>query len=398
MGQHISWVARSLNALGRAGAAVGVRPSLRPDDLIAHARRLAGGGDFERDDWREPLEVLAHSLDQEADLTFLGRFLARTDVSRRLSNRLLIEQSVREHPEMLDRPVTAPIFILGLPRTGTTLLHRLLAVDRNHRVLLAWQTDRPAPPPEPATHHHDRRIRLTQRDLDSLHWLNPRFRHIHEVGARLPEECINLMANDLVSLWFALAYDTPSYRDWFNGLDFTTCYENHRRQLQLLQYRFPEARWVLKAPMHMLGLPALLTVYPDARFIQTHRDPVEVAPSGASLINTFRAPLHRRSDPARVGATVLDDLHLWWSTAGEVRRAHPGELPWIDVDYPELVANPMAIIREIYGTFELELSEETEDAMRVFLDANRQHKHGVHRYGPEDFGLSADQIRDRFAR
>jgi hypothetical protein len=396
MGQRTSWVARSLNALGALGNAIGLRPSLHPEDLIAHARRLAGTGqDFERDDWREPLEILCQSLEREADLTFLGQFLARTDISRRLRNRLLLEQSLRHHPEIVEGPVAAPVFILGLPRTGTTLLHRLLGRDPQNRVLLGWETDCPAPPPETATYENDPRITRSQRDFNGLNWINPRFRQIHEVGAQLPEECINLMANDLVSLWFALAYDTPAYRDWFNGLDHTRCYENHRRQLQLLQYRHAGTRWVLKAPIHMLGLGSLLRVYPDAHFVQTHRDPAAVVPSSASLIATFRQPLHRHADPERVGSAVLEDLHRWWSAAQRV-RATAVDLPWIDVEYRDLVANPMAVVRTIYDTFGLELTSAVEASMVAFLSANWQHKHGVHRYRPEDFGLTEVQIRERF--
>ena len=256
--------------------------------------------------------------------------------------------------------------------------------------------DCPCPPPERATYERDPRIARIERDLSLLHRLAPGFRAIHAIGASEPEECINLFANDLRSVWFLVGLDLPDYARWLYHQDLEPLYRRHRLQLQLLSWRCRAERWVLKAPMHLLGLPAILTVYPDARIIMTHRDPVSVVVSEASLFRTMRKAFHSELDSAAIGREMVEHLGDWTDAALAARDAHP-QTPFADVSYRALVADPMAAVRRVYGTFGATLSSAAAARMEAWLRANPQHKHGAHRYAPGDFGVDPAEVRARFA-
>ena len=390
---------RLLNGAGRAARATGF-PVLRLDAeaLMARAERRTGLHDFGADSFREPLGRLVHSLEHEAELTLLGRLIARTDLVRFLENRLRMTAEHRRHPEIAAAPIERPLFILGLPRTGTSILHELLAQDPANRVPMTWEVMHPWPPPERATYESDPRIAQVEKHFAGVDRLIPNFKSMHPMGATLPQECVALTAHDFASMVFHPTYRVPGYQTWLDGADLRGVYASHRRQLQYLQWRCPGERWVLKSPGHLWALDALLDVYPDARIIQTHRDPLKVVASLTSLVALLRSMASDRVDALEIGAdwTALLAAGLERSIAVRARRLPEGPQV-IDVHFGDLVRDEIGTVRRIYEHFGLTLGADAEARMRRFLAANPRDKHGTHRYTLAASGLDASVERQRYA-
>jgi Sulfotransferase family len=387
--------------LRRAGRAVDgpARRFVRLDEtrLLATARRRTGLYDFGDVAFQEPLRRLLQSLQAEAQLNLVGRVAAREDLTRILVNRLKLEHDRQQHPQIAAEEIHRPVFITGLPRSGSTLLHGLLAQDTANRVPVNWETLHPSPPPEWATHDTDRRINLADREIRWFSRLAPEFRKIHPVGARLPEECVVILSHSFLSFQFSSTYFVPSYQAWLEQQDLRPAYRYHRQFLQQLQWRCARERWVLKAPPHLPGLHALFAVYPDARVIVTHRDPLEVVASVASLHAVLRQTFSDAVDPQQVGPEVAEML------AGDIRRGvamrdngcgSPDR--FLDVTYTALLSDPLAVVRQIYEHFELPLTAATDARMRHFLAQHPQDRDGRHEYSLEQFGLDARREGARF--
>jgi hypothetical protein len=390
---------RLLNGAGRAARATGL-PVLRldPETLMARAARRTGLHDFGDDAFRDPLRRLVHSLEHEAELTLLGRLIARTDLVRLLENRLHMTAEHRRHPEIAAAPIERPLFILGLPRTGTSILHELLAQDPANRVPMTWEAMHPWPPPERATYESDPRIAQVEKHYAGVDRLIPNFKSMHPMGALLPQECVALTAHDFASMVFTPTYRIPSYQAWLDAADLHGVYAAHRRQLQYLQWRCPGERWVLKSPGHLWALDALLDVYPDARIVQTHRDPLKVVASLTSLVTMLRSMTSDRIDPLEIGAewTALLAAGLERSIAVRARRLPEGPRV-LDVHFAELMRDEIGTVRRIYEHFGLALGADAEARMRRFLAANAHDKHGAHRYTLAPSGLDAAVERRRYA-
>lgn len=372
--------------------------SLAPEALLAAARRRTGLSDFGPPLFREGLERLVESFEREAGLTLLGRVIARRDALRLLENRLRILDVLRRNPEIERGPIERPIFVVGLPRTGTTILHALLAQDPATRVPLTWEVMHPWPPPERASFETDPRIAEVEKHFAGIDRILPDFKHMHPMGARLPQECVALTAHDFATMIFHTTHRVPSYQAWLAALDLRPVYAFHRRQLQVLQWRCPAERWVLKSPGHLWALDALLAVYPDARLVFTHRDPLKVVASLANLIATLRGLASDRIDPHEIGADWTERLAAGLAAATRVRDAHRlGDERVIDVHFHELVGDEIGAIRRIYERFGLALSAEAEARMRRFLVENPKDKHGAHRYDLAAAGLDRARERRRYA-
>lgn len=396
------WLPSAINAVGRALRRIGLDPvRLEEDALLSKAVQRTGLDDFGDDSFREPLRVILASFDREVPATFVARIFVRDQFLLRLTNRLRIQHTLKVYPEIAHQSVDRPMFICGLPRTGSTLLHRLLAEDPANRVPRAWEIDNPVPPPDAVTYKTDPRIRQVERRLAILNFLAPSFRTIHNLSAKSPEECIQLMANDFTGIYFLVALDLPSYRRWFYDQDLTHAYRLHKRQLQLLQFRYRGTRWVLKAPQHLTGLQSLLKVYPDACVVQLHRDPLKAVPSCVSLIATMRSAFYDNVQPNTVGDEWLTDLARSVQRGMQARvcaKANPAcSARFIDLHYRDLVEQPLLAVRQIYDTFGYELTEETVERMGAFLSTHPQHQHGKHHYMLEEFGLNASDVRERFS-
>ncbi len=366
-------------------------------DILVVARRRTGWHEFGDDAFREPLRRLLHSIDHEAQLNFFGRIAAREDLTRMLCSRLRIERDRKQHPDIANEDIRWPVFITGLPRTGSTLLQGLLAQDPVNRVPLHWEVMHPSPPPERATYEVDRRINLAERQIGWFHRLAPGFRKIHPVSARLPQECTVLLSHSFLSFQFSTTFFVPSYQEWMEAQDLRPAYRFHRQFLQQLQWRCRGERWVLKAPPHLPGLRALSATYPDAVVIMTHRDPLEVVASIASLHTALRRAFSDAVDAHSVGPEVSEML------AGDIRRGLEARDAvclrperFLDVWYSDLVAKPLETVRRIYKRFDLPLTPTAEARMQEFLAENPQHRYGRHEYSLAQFGLEADRERERY--
>lgn len=389
---------RLLNAAGRHFLNNGSSwLKLEEGPLLDKACEQTGLDDYGDESFREPLQILLNSFEKDADLNLVGRLCVRSEVLRQLCNRLHLTEDRKRHPAIMNETIRRPIFITGLPRTGTTFLHALLAQDPSSRAPRVWEVMYPSPPPERASFDSDPRIARTERELMWIHVLMPEFESAHLIHARLPQECIAIMGHAFMSHVFESMYHVSSYRLWHDGQDKRPAYEFHRQFLQHLQWRCPGAHWVLKAPSHLMALGALLHVYPDAEIVMTHRDPLKVLPSCASFSTILRGPFTHHLDREALGVEVV----LRWEEAARstiALREGNGELArrFYDVQYSDLERDPLGVARGIYAHFGRKLTESAQEAMRRFIRENPKNKKGVHRYSLEEFGLDRTAERRRF--
>ncbi len=388
---------RAYNALANILELCGVKISdLDADALCSAARKQTGLDDFGDDRFREPLWLLIRSLETEADLHPFGRMRARELILGGLVNRLRLENDWKQSPEILQQPLERPLFILGLPRTGTTLLFNLLACDPRHRWLSFWEAHTPSPPPERDTYDKDPRLRLARRQLRVLDYLLPELAAIHEFGADRPEECYPLLANSFAGVQYTWAFTVPTYDEWLSSCDMQPVYHYFRKQLQLLQWHCDGRRWLLKSPVHLHYLDSLLAAFPDACIVQLHRDPLEVLPSACSLRATLRGMVTRRLDVRQLSESLTKEA------AGDVMRAievrqQVGSGNFLDIGYRDLLRDPIGSARSIYERFGDVFTPTAQASMAAYLAANPQNKHGMHVYSLEQFFLDADTERRRFA-
>ena len=366
---------------------------LNADRLIATARRKTGLHDLGDEGFRESLRRLVASLEREAQLNPLGRFNARQLLLGLLQTRLRVEDLVRRRPEILTERIEAPIIILGMPRTGTTLLQRLLAQDPGLRHLPYWESFMPLPlgdptqpPPTP-----DPRMRRAEQSLAFLHYVAPLMISMHEMEAQAPDEEIWLMAVDFATMLFEASYNVPSFAEWYHHSDQTPGYRYLHKMLQILQWYRRGERWLLKSPQHLCQLRPLLQVFPDATLVQTHRDPVTVTASFASMAAYGRRMSTDHPDPHAIGQMWARRIETMLQRSVEDRPTN-GER-FVDVHFRELVADPIGSVKRIYAVANRDLTPGAEQAMRAWLETNPSGKHGRHQYRLEDFGLDGAERR-----
>ncbi len=387
----------TLNRGGRALQRAGViRPDLSAGRLIAAAQRRARLDQFGAWPFEDPLRRLLTAYEQEAKLSTVGRLAVRKLIVSLLENLLYLEHERQVSPKIESQTIDSPVFIIGLPRTGTTLLHELIAQDPATRTPRTWEVMFPAGYRETVTEIDRIRARTDSR----LAWANrlaPDFERIHEIGAGLPQECIAIMAQGFASIQFHTTHNVPSYQDWFEQEAQSASYAFHYRFLQHLQAKRAGRRWVLKAPGHLFGLGALLERYPNARIVHTHRDPLEVIGSIASLVTVLRRAFSDSADPAQIAT----DWSGRWANALErsidTRDRAPAE-QFFDVAYADLVATPLSTVERIYDYLGWPLASGVRESMKRYLGANPKDKHGIHRYELSDFVLDRSLQTQRFKR
>jgi hypothetical protein len=391
------WV-EELNAFGRQLGSPAALVSLDEDSLLDTARAQTGLTDFGDDAWRAGFGVFVRSLEEEADLHLLGRILTRNEIVRVLVNRLKVHATLARHPDISGERIAAPVLVVGTGRSGTSLLHELLAQDPAHRVARTWELLHPCPPPERATYTTDARIAAADQEYMFWHLVAPEYRTMHENGGDVPNEDPLIDMLEFASDHFMGSYPVPTYGRWLARVDQAPLFRAHRRFLQLLQWHCAGDRWILKSPSYLSKLPSFFAEYPDAHVILTHRDPLKVLPSLVSIMATLR---WMHSDTVDVNAVVKAAVHGTALAMDYVMQLRAdGGLPddrIIDVRFDELVGDPWTTLHTVYGRIGGTLTPDVEQGMRAYLDARPRERHGRHAYDFSDSGLDLQEMRARFA-
>ncbi|HEX4704131.1 MAG TPA: sulfotransferase, partial [Pseudonocardiaceae bacterium] len=358
---------------------------------------ITGLADFGTDDYRDGLAVLLHSYARDADLTPLGNKVMRAFLRGALMARLFSEAAWHRYPEHVEVPIERPIFVTGLPRTGTTALHRLLAADPGHQGLQAWLTETPQPRPPRATWVDNPVFQAIQENYHRHHVEHPEFMGLHFMAADEVEECWQLLRQSMRSVSYECLAHLPTYSAWLAGQDWTGAYRRHRRHLQLIGLLDRDRRWVLKNPSHLFALDALLAVYPDALVIQTHRSPRTAI---ASVCSLNQQASNGWSTVFQGDVVGRDQLKLWARGLDRFTadRARHDPAQFYDVHYQDLVTDPIGTVRSIYGHMGLELTDQAEAAMSTMhADSNSGPRRPAHHYRLADFGLREEEVDERFA-
>lgn len=369
---------------------------LAVETLVELAVGRSGSADFGADTWQEGLEILVRSINEEAGLTELGEQVMTDQLVGFLANRLEVERWYRKHPEIADGRIEAPLFGLGLPRTGSTALSFLLAADRRRRYLRTWEANEPCPPPASATEETDPRIARTQAGLDVVNTLFPDFAGMLPRSATGPQECLLLMALDFRSMVFEGYGSVPSYTEWLLSCDMVPGYRYHERVLKLLQWRCPPRRWWLKSPAHMATIDALDVVYPDARFVMTHRDVAAVVPSLCALKHALTGPLAAHVDPSSLGGR---ETALWErALRGTLALRDTGrESRFFDVSFDRMQSAPLDAVAELYRALGDELDDATRSQMALWWQESASDRRSGPSPDPQTYGIDSAELRARFA-
>ncbi len=361
--------------------------------LLEEARRETGLSDFGPEDFREGLRVLIETIEKNP-FTEKGRRRNRRRLLQLLATRLRVQEAFRRHPEIREREIRSPVFLTGLPRSGTSALFSLLAADRAARPLLLWETQFPDPNWELAPGATDPRFLAVRAYMDAQREQNPEFTKIHYAGADEPEECVLLHALGFDGGQTGYELILEPYRSWFPAHDLRPLYRYYADLLRLLDWQRPGERWLLKTPSHLWALDALVEVFPDCHIVWNHRDPAACVPSIASMIHMILAAQMDVSKP-QVGALVFEHYAASMDRGLALREAiEPGRI--FDVGYDALVADGLGVVRELYASFGLPLDAAAEAAMQAHRAARPKDKHGRHRYDLAEFGLDRDEVEARF--
>jgi hypothetical protein len=393
----IRWANAALGAVAGLGP-LGV--DLSVESLERAARRRTKLSDLGDASYREPLSRLVRSIEDEARLHPVGRLITRTRLVSALANRARLTALYRSFPEIDRQPLTRPIVIVGLPRTGTTLLHRLLAGDSGRmRALMSWEALMPAP--LPGEEHPKARMLGAERGEKALKYLAPDFFAVHPIDALGPEEEILLLDLAFRSTVPEATMHVPSFAAWLEGVDQGPAYQDMARALKALSWqRRPAARewrWVLKTPHHLEWLDELPKVLEDPVIVWTHRDPLEVVPSFCSMIAHGRGVFSDAVDPLEIGRSWLRKAQRMVGRAMDA-RPRLGEDRFVDIRYKDLIKDPVAAARVIQERAGLTFDEATEQRMRRTLEQEKKDRHGVHRYGLELFGLTPGDVNGALGR
>lgn len=391
-------VMRVANRIGNGLEACGIRTvDLSEETILRKACRKTGLTDFGDERFRIPLRSILESYENDPNLTLIGRVLAQKMMMHIVGNRLKIHHDLKKYPEILSDEIHRPLFVLGLPRTGTTLLYNLLAQDTGARPLLFWESMSPSPPPDPKTRERDPRIKSAEQAVARLNRALPHLSVIHEMNPRGPDECLGLLYNTFVTPFFR--GKLPSYRKWLYAIgddELTAAYQEYRTQLLILQWRVSGDHWVLKCPSHLFGLGALLAVFPDACVVQTHRDPAKAIPSLCSLSAALDSLSYHTVDPMEVGHRTVEIVAQLIKRSLKA-RAENISAKVFDVHYRDFTQHPVTTVKEIYEHFGYAYTPTLEKRLKAYLEANPKHKHGMHIYSLGEFGLDEEALRKRFS-
>lgn len=360
---------------------------LDEESLLHSAKRKTGLSDFGEDYWIEPFRVMLKAIKEEADLNLMGRLMARSEILMLLENRLLLTDVRKKHPEITAEPITKPVFIVGLPRSGTSILFEILSQDPAFRVPKYWEALFPCPPPAAETYDTDPRIARADALVTQWSRVAPEYATMHETRGDLPCECSHLLSNCFITEHLGAMQQVPSYNAWVARADRRPVYRFHRELLQVLQWKNRRQHWLLKGPEHLTYLKYLFQEYPDARVIQTHRDPIKSMSSSASLLGTLT---WMRSDRP-FDSQVFDELMQGGATAARLekvmRQRDQGRIPHAqicDVLYKDIIADPVGVARKVYAHFSMKLTENAVERMKRYIASKPQGKFGAHQYNLDE--------------
>ncbi len=381
-----------LNGMGRA---LGWRADLSPGRLLKTAEKRTGLSDWGEQDFRPALNQLCSSAIHEARMHPFGRWVFRKRLLDILCTRLRVQQLIQQHPEILEREITPPLVIAGLQRTGTTMLHRLLAADPDTRALQSWEAINPMPHPKEVAGKPDWRIKQALTAEKGLKYLAPEFFAIHPVEATAPEEDVLLLEYSLLSDVPEATLNLPSYSAWLEQQDLRPAYDYLKLLLQVLDWQSPGQRWVLKTPAHLGNLDVLLQVFPQARIVQTHRDPSRITASFSSMLAHGYGVFSDEVDAPGVARHWLAKNASMVERALLTRAQYPEA--FLDLYYADVMQDPISQVERIYAFAGLDFSDAARQAMQASMQSNKKDRHGKHRYSLEDFDLDVSDVEQAYA-
>lgn len=362
------------------------------DTVIADAREKSGLTDLGNTDFQAGLKVLLQTYDNNG-FSERGRKRLRRRVVDLLATRMRIEAAWKQYPEILEEQIKQPLYLTGLPRTGTSALLNLLANDPASRPLKLWEGMTPDPCEDFEPGKEDPRYLMMKAWQEEQNRKNPDFSKIHHTTADTPEECIHLLNHTFSDVQFGMETMMEPYGSWFQEQDLGPSYRYYADMLRMLQWQRPGDRWLLKSPAHLWALDKIVDMFPDACIIITHRNPLEAVTSYASMMNALM--VERDFDRKTLGPTVMEYLARKVEASMAQRQALPSGRV-LDIQYKDFTSDSLAVVRRIYDTFELPLSETTDAAFQRYADTNKLGKHGKHEYDFAEFGLDRDTVIKRF--
>ena len=372
---------------------------LNVDAILAESSRRAEGrtdlGDG-NEFFLEGLGRFMDSLHTDAQLNATGEFIASERALLHTVNRLNYTADRATYPEIAQQKIEKPVFIIGMPRTGTTILHDILDQDPANRAPLSWECMFPSPPPRAETFATDPRIAMCAATMPPIE--EQQLKAIHPLGAELTQECVTLMGESMCTPLFHNQFNVSSYQTWTDrDADWSNVYDFHLKQLQHMQAFNMQDRWVLKTGAHLWGLEHLLATYPDARIVFTHRDPVKSMTSYASLTTIVRSVGSDHVDPHQVAADWIPRLRDVLMHGVNVRKAqeYPDAI-FYDMMFRDFITDQFGVITQIYDALGLPMTDEAARGMQAFIDANPPGVHGTHDYTPDQYGIDPAAVRAEF--
>lgn len=366
------------------------------DAMLAEAERTTGLSEWGDESFRRPLELLLTELNTEAQLHELGVRRTHRRLHDVLCSRLQLIADRKRFPGIAAEEIRQPIFVIGLPRSGTTFFHNLLSRDPHNRAPLTWEIMYPSPPPERSNYDRDPRIQCAREAMQFEGFMNPELQAIHPFEAQRPEECNFIWETTLWSVNFMAFWHVPNYTRALYGHDFRAVYAEHRAFLQQLQHRYRADRWVLKTPAHMSWLDALFAVYPDALMVQCHRDPAKVLASISKNLAVWRRTFSDFVPRGDFG--LLEAQAKGLERVADYRAQSKFKDRFVDAHYVDVQEDPMAAVRKVYRRFDLPLPPDSEAAMTRWLKTDRaEHSKGPrHVYALADYDLDVAKVDSVF--
>ncbi len=371
---------------------------LDPQSLKQRAALELGLPEFGNDPFAENFAQLIEALNCDGEQSGQGVALPEAEMLRHLRNPLEVRAWTEHHPDLVQEPVGRPIFLMGLPRSGTTFLQNLFDHDEALRLTRTWETLRPCPPPAAEPDSVPPRIEAADRFLNGWRGDVPNFDATHLMDVTGPDECAHIMSMAFAQAGFQNYVKVPGYFDWLLAeADFQAAYRLHKTVLQLLQWRAPRRRWVLKYPNHMLAVADIRAVYPDAICVATHRDPAQTLASLCALTEQYRAARYDTNDRQALGREMLHFVKAHIDRFMAYRDGPDGKDGVVDVDYYRLVAEPVSIVAEIYDRIGMTMPEAVHSRLDTWIEANPKGKRGRHEYRLADYGLDSGAVDAVFA-